>query len=139
MAQFPTIETILDQTNFSTFHEDIEQMTEKKQMQLRNEEYKALSAFRLKLLEYYQDHKEIIQGQYTAELQKLEKEIYQMLKQYKDEIIALRAKYLKTDIPQEMGALPTLVPLPKRKIRYTYQDSKVVCRLKRVIILIKKQ
>lgn len=119
LSQFPTIETILDQTNFSTFHEDIEQMTEKKQIQLRNEEYKALSAFRLKLLEYYQDHNETIQGQYTAELQKLEKELYQLLKQHKDEIIAIRAKYLKTDVPEEMGTLPTLNPLPKRKIRYT--------------------
>ena len=117
MAQFPSIETILDQTNFSTFHEEVEQMTEKKQIQLRNEEYKALSAFRLKLLEYYQEHKETIEGQYTAELQKLEKEVYQMLKVYKDEIIAMRAKYLKTDVPEELGVF--INPLPKRKIRYT--------------------
>ena len=40
MAQFPSIETILDQTNFSTFHEEIEQMKEKKQIQIKNEEYK---------------------------------------------------------------------------------------------------
>lgn len=119
MSQFPTIETILDQTNFSTFHEEIQQMTEKKQIQIRNEEYKALTAFRLKLLEYYQQHNETIKGQYTAELQKLEKEIYQMLKQYKDEIIAIRAKYLKTDVPEEMGVLPTLKPLPRKQIRYT--------------------
>ena len=119
LSQFPTIEIILDQTNFSTFHEEIEQMTEKKQNQLKNEEYKSLTAFRLKLLEFYQEHKEIIQGQYTAELQKVEKEIYQLLKQYKDEILSLRAKYLKTDVPEEMGTLPTLNPLPKKKIRYT--------------------
>ena len=118
-SQFPSIETILDQTNFSTFHEEIEQMTEKKQIKLKNEEYNALTAFRLKLLEFYQDHKETIQGQYTIELQKLEKELYQMLKQYKDEILSIRAKHLKTDVPEEMGELPTLNPLPKRKIRYT--------------------
>lgn len=117
LSQFPSIETILDQTNFSTFHEEIEQMTEKKQIQLKNEEYKALTRFRLNLLEYYQQHKETIQGQYTAELQKLEKEIYQMLKQYKDEIISIRAKYLKTDVPEELGVF--INPLPKRKIRYT--------------------
>jgi len=119
LAQFPTIETILDQINFSNFHEEIEEMSEKKQIKLKNEEYKLLTAFRLKLLEYYQDHKETIEGQYTAELQKLEKEVYQMLKQYKDEIIATRAKHLKTDVPEEMGVLPTLNPLPKRKIHYT--------------------
>ena len=119
MEAFPTIENILGQTNFSTFQEDIDKMTEKKQIKLKNEEYKSLENFRIKLLTFYEDHKEAIQGEYTAELEKLRKEIYQMLKTYKEEIIAIRAKHLKTvgEISDELGLLPELKPLPRRRMR----------------------
>jgi DNA-directed RNA polymerase subunit E'/Rpb7 len=94
-------------------------MTEKKQIKLKNEEYKSLENFRIKLLTFYEDHKEAIQGEYTAELEKLRKEIYQMLKTYKEEIIAIRAKHLKTvgEISDELGLLPELKPLPRRRMR----------------------
>ena len=120
MEAFPTIENILGQTNFSTFQEDIDKMTEKKQIKLKNEEYKSLENFRIKLLTFYEDHKEAIQGEYTAELEKLRKEIYQMLKTYKEEIIAIRAKHLKTvgEIPDDLGfKIPELRPLPRRRMR----------------------
>ena len=119
MEAFPTIEHILGQTNFSTFQEDIDKMTEKKQIKLKNEEYKSLEKFRFRLLTFYEDHKEAIRGEYTAELEKLRKEIYQMLKTYKEEIIAIRAKHLKTvgELPDELGVLPELKTLPRRRIR----------------------
>jgi DNA-directed RNA polymerase subunit E'/Rpb7 len=119
MEAFPTIEHILDQTHFSTFQEDIDKMTEKKQIKLKNEEYKLLEKFRIKLLTFYEDHKEAIRGEYTAELEKLRKEIYQMLKTYKDEIMSIRAKHIKTvgELPDELGQLPQLKPLPRRRIR----------------------
>jgi hypothetical protein len=119
MEAFPTIENILGQTNFSTFQEDIDKMSEKKQIKLKNEEYKSLENFRMKLLTFYEDHKEAITGEYTAELEKLRKEIYQMLKAYKDEIIAIRAKHIKTvgELPDELGLLPELKPLPRRRVR----------------------
>lgn len=120
MEAFPTIENILGQTNFSTFQEDIDKMREKKQIKLKNEEYKSLENFRIKLLTFYEDHKQAIQGEYTAELEKLRKEIYQMLKTYKEEIIAIRAKHLKTvgELPDELGfKIPEIRPLPRRRMR----------------------
>ena len=57
MASFPTIETVLDELNFSAFHQEIEEMSEKKQIKLKNEEYKLLSQFRIKLLDFYEKHK----------------------------------------------------------------------------------
>jgi DNA-directed RNA polymerase subunit E'/Rpb7 len=112
----------LDQTNFSNFQQEIEQMSEKKQNKLKNEEYKALNDFRLKLLDFFEENKKTIEGQYTAELEVLKKTLYQMLKLYKDEIIAIRAKYLKTDVNvNELGVnvLPELKSLPKRRINYS--------------------
>jgi hypothetical protein len=119
MEAFPTIENILGQTNFSTFQEDIDKMTEKKQIKLKNEEYKSLENFRIKLLTFYEDHKEAIRGEYTAELEQLRKEIYRMLKTYKEEIMAIRAKHLKTvgDLPDDLGVLPELKTLPRRRMR----------------------
>jgi DNA-directed RNA polymerase subunit E'/Rpb7 len=117
MEAFPTIENILEQTNFSTFQENIDEMSEKKQIRLKNEEYKLLDRFRFSLLTFYEDHKEAITGEYTAELEKLRKEIYQMLKTYKDEVLALRAKHIKTtvDVDPELGV--QLAPLPRKRIR----------------------
>ena len=118
MEAFPSIENILDQTNFSTFQDEIEQMAPKKQMKLANEEYKSLQQFRMKLLAFYEDHKQAITGEYTAELVKLRKDLYQMLKEYKDEIISTRAKYTKSK-DEELGVnvLPELKPLPRRRTR----------------------
>ena len=67
MEAFPTIENILEQTNFSTFQEDVDKMSQKKQIRLKNEEYKLLERFRFGLLTFYEDHKEAITGEYTAE------------------------------------------------------------------------
>jgi hypothetical protein len=39
MEAFPTIEHILEQTNFSTFQEDIDKMSQKKQISLKNDPY----------------------------------------------------------------------------------------------------
>ena len=120
MEAFPTIEHILEQTNFSTFQEDVDKMSQKKQIRLKNEEYKLLERFRFGLLTFYEDHKEAITGEYTAELEKLRKEVYQMLKAYKDDVLALRAKHLKmTDLEPELAAGPEieLRPLPRRRIR----------------------
>jgi len=100
MEGFPTIEHILDQTNFSGFHEEIAKMPEKKQKNLYNEEYKALSDFRMKLLMFYEEHRKPIQ-EYTAETPVLEKQVYQMLKEYKDQILGIRAKHLKTNVPEQ--------------------------------------
>ena len=118
MEAFPSIENILDQTNFSNFQDEIEQMTPKKQMKLSNEEYKSLQQFRMKLLAFYEDHKEAITGEYTAELEKLRKQLYQMLKEYKDEIIAIRVKHTKAQ-DEELGTnvLPELKQLPRRRTR----------------------
>ena len=119
MEAFPSIENILDQTIFSNFQDEIEKMTEKKQIKLANEEYKALNRFRMKLLAFYNENKEAITGEYTAELVKLRKVLYQMLKEYKDEIIAIRVKHTKTDVPEELGVneLPELKALPRRRTR----------------------
>ncbi len=119
MEAFPSIENILDQTNFSNFQDEIKQMTPKKQMKLANEEYKLLNGFRMKLLAFYEDHKQAITGEYTAELEKLRKQLYQMLKEYKDEIIAIRVKHTKADVSEELGVneLPELKQLPRRKTR----------------------
>lgn len=119
MEAFPTIENILEQTNFSTFQEDVDKMSQKKQIRLKNEEYKLLERFRFGLLTFYEDHKEAITGEYTAELEKLRKEVYQMLKAYKDDIIALRAKHLKMTDVEDLGVGPgvVLTPLPRRRIR----------------------
>ena len=118
MEAFPSIENILDQTNFSNFQDEIEQMAPKKQMKLANEEYKSLQQFRMKLLAFYEDHKEAITGEYTAELEKLRKQLYQMLKEYKDEIISIRVKHTKAQ-DEELGTnvLPELKPLPRRRTR----------------------
>ena len=113
MEGFPTIENILDQTNFSTFHEEIEKMPEKNQTKLYNEEYKALNEFRMKLLVFYEDHKKAIE-EYTSEVPALEKQVYQMLKEYKDQILGIRAKHLKTNVPDEpLGVL--IKPLKQRR------------------------
>jgi DNA-directed RNA polymerase subunit E'/Rpb7 len=118
MEAFPTIENILEQTNFSTFQEDVDKMSQKKQIRLKNEEYKLLEGFRFGLLTFYEDHKEAITGEYTAELEKLRKEVYQMLKAYKDDVLALRGKHLKmTDIDPELEVAVQLAPLPRRRIR----------------------
>ena len=100
MEGFPTIEHILDQTNFSGFHEEIEKMPEKKRNKLHNEEYKALSEFRMKLLVFYEENKKPIR-EYTAETPVLEKQVYQMLKEFKDQILGIRTKHLKTNVPDE--------------------------------------
>jgi mRNA-degrading endonuclease RelE of RelBE toxin-antitoxin system len=119
MEAFPTIENILEQTNFSTFQDEIEKMLEKKRVKLANEEYKALERFRIKLLTFYEDHKVAINEEYTAELEKLHKELYQMLKIYKDEILSIRTKYIKVREDEELGVneLPELKPLPRRRTR----------------------
>ena len=119
MEAFPSIENILDQTNFSNFQDEIEKMTPKKQIKLSNEEYKSLQQFRMKLLAFYEDHKEAITGEYTAELEKLRKQLYQMLKEYKDEIIAIRVKHTKAQEDEELGTnvLPELKQLPRRRTR----------------------
>ena len=119
MEAFPTIENILEQTNFSTFQEDVDKMSQKKQIRLKNEEYKLLERFRFGLLTFYEDHKEAITGEYTAELEKLRKEVYQMLKSYKDDVLALRGKHLKmtADADPELGVAVQLTPLPRRRIR----------------------
>jgi hypothetical protein len=119
MEAFPSIENILDQTNFSNFQDEIEQMTPKKQMKLSNEEYKSLQQFRMKLLAFYEDHKQAITGEYTTELVKLRKDLYQMLKEYKDEIIAIRVKHTKAREDEELGVnvLPEIKPLPRRRTR----------------------
>ena len=119
MEAFPTIENILEQTNFSNFQDEIEKMSEKKQIKLANEEYKALQHFRMKLLAFYEDNKKAINEEYTAELVKLRKDLFQMLKEYKDEILTIRVKHLKTDIPEELGVneLPELKQLPRRRTR----------------------
>jgi hypothetical protein len=118
MEAFPSIENILDQTNFSNFQDEIEKMTEKKQMKLANEEYKSLQQFRMKLLAFYEEHNKAITSEYTAELEKLRKQLYQMLKEYKDEIIAIRVKHTKSG-DEDLGTneLPELKPLPKRRTR----------------------
>lgn len=100
MEDFPTIEHILDQTNFATFYEEIDKMPEKKRIKLHNEEYKALSEFRMKLLVFYEENKKAIQ-EYTQEVPALEKQIYQMLKEFKDQILGIRTKHLKTNVPDE--------------------------------------
>lgn len=100
MEGFPTIENILDQTNFSGFHEEIEKMPEKKRTKLHNEEYKALSEFRMKLLVFYEENKKPLR-EYTAETPILEKQVYQMLKEFKDQILGIRTKHLKTNVPDE--------------------------------------
>jgi hypothetical protein len=119
MEAFPSIENILDQTNFSNFQDEIEKMTPKKQMKLSNEEYKSLQQFRMKLLAFYEDHKQAITGEYTAELEKLRKQLYQMLKEYKDEIISIRVKHTKAKEDEELGTnvLPELKPLPRRRTK----------------------
>jgi len=119
MEAFPSIENILDQTNFSNFQDEIEEMTPKKQMKLSNEEYKSLQQFRMKLLAFYEEHKEAITGEYTAELEKLRKQLYQMLKEYKDEIISIRLKHTKAREDEDLGTnvLPELKPLPRRRTR----------------------
>ena len=119
MEAFPSIENILDQTNFSNFQDEIEKMTPKKQMKLANEEYKSLQQFRMKLLAFYEDHKEAITGEYTIELEKLRKQLYQMLKEYKDEIISIRVKHTKAKEDEELGVnvLPELKQLPRRRTR----------------------
>ena len=100
MEAFPTIENILDQTNFSTFYEEIDKMPEKKRNKLYNEEYKALSDFRMKLLVFYEENKKAIH-EYTQEVPALEKQVYQMLKEFKDQILGIRTKHLKTNVPDE--------------------------------------
>ena len=119
MEAFPKIENILDQTNFSNFQDEIEKMSEKKQIKLANEEYKALQNFRMKLLSFYEEHKQAINEEYTAELQKLRKELYQMLKEYKEEIITIRVKHTKAKEDEELGVneLPEMKPLPRRRTR----------------------
>jgi DNA-directed RNA polymerase subunit E'/Rpb7 len=121
MEAFPTIENILEQTNFSTFQEDVDKMSQKRQIRLKNEEYKLLERFRFGLLSFYEDNKEAITGEYTAELEKLRKEVYQMLKSYKDDVLALRAKHLKltdADLEPELADLGVqIAPLPRRRIR----------------------
>ena len=118
MEAFPSIENILDQTNFSNFQDEISKMPEKRQIKLANEEYKALNGFRIKLLAFYEDHSKEINEEYTAELEKLRKQVYQMLKEYKDEIIAIRVKHTKAK-DEELGVnvLPELKPLPRRRTR----------------------
>jgi len=113
MEGFPTIENILDQTNFSGFHEEIAKMPEKKQNNLYNEEYKALSEFRMKLLVFYEEHKKPIH-EYTAETPILEKQVYQMLKEFKDEILGIRSKHLKTNVPEEQLGVAIKPIRPKR-------------------------
>jgi hypothetical protein len=100
MDAFPTIENILDQTHFSTFHEEIEKMPEKKRIKLYNEEYKALGDFRMKLLVFYEENNKAIR-EYTQEVPTLEKQVYQMLKEFKEKIVGIRTKHLKTDVPDE--------------------------------------
>jgi hypothetical protein len=119
MEAFPSIENILEQTNFSNFQDEIEQMTPKKQIKLANEEYKSLNVFRMKLLAFYEEHKQAITSEYTAELEKLRKQLYQMLKEYKEEIIAIRVKHTKAREDEELGVnvLPELKPLPRRRTR----------------------
>jgi DNA-directed RNA polymerase subunit E'/Rpb7 len=118
MEAFPTIENILEQTNFSTFQEDVDKMSQKKQIRLKNEEYKLLEGFRFSLLTFYEEHTEAITGEYTAELEKLRKEVYQMLKAYKDDVLGLRGKYIKTPGDPEVALEPVeLTPLPRRRIR----------------------
>ncbi len=118
MEAFPSIENILDQTNFSNFQDDIEKMTQIKQIKLKNEEYKALEQFRMKLLAFYEENKEAITGEYTSELEKLRKQLYQMLKEYKDEILTIRVKHTKAK-DEELGVneLPELKQLPRRRTR----------------------
>ena len=117
MDAFPTIENILEQTYVSNFQKEISEMNEKKKIKLSNEEYKALNVFRMKLLTFYEENKQAITGEYTAELQKLKKQIEQMLKEYKDFIIETRVKYIKIKV-EELGVneLPTIKTLPKRRI-----------------------
>jgi hypothetical protein len=71
----------------------------------------------MKLLSFYEENQKAITGQYTAELQKLRKQIEQMLKEYKDNITELRVKYIKIK-DEELGVneLPTIKPLPKKRI-----------------------
>ena len=116
MEAFPKIEHILEQTNFSTFQTEIAEMSERNRMKLENEEYKALSEFRIKLLGFYQDNKKVIHDEYTAEVEKLRKQVYQMLKDYKDQILTIRSKHLKTDVPDEELGIQ-LKALPKRRYR----------------------
>ena len=117
MDSFPTIENILEETYVSNFQKEMSEMNEKKKIKLSNEEYKALNLFRMKLLTFYEENKQAIRGEYTAELQKLKKQIEQMLKEYKDFIIEIRVKYIKAKV-EELGVneLPTLKILPKRRI-----------------------
>jgi len=113
MEGFPTIEHILDQTNFSGFYEEIEKMPEKKRIKLHNEEYKALSEFRMKLLVFYEENKKPIR-EYTAETPILEKQVYQMLKEFKDQILGIRTKHLKTNVPDQPLGI-AIKPLKARR------------------------
>jgi hypothetical protein len=115
---FPTIEKVLEKTNVPNFEKEKSEMNEKRQIKLSSEEYKALNVFRMKLLVFYEEHKQAIRGEYTAELQKLINQIRQMLKEYKDYIIEIRLKYIKTKANEDLGVneLPTIKALPKRRI-----------------------
>jgi hypothetical protein len=117
MEAFPTIENILEKTYISQFQKEISEMSEKNKIKLENEEFKALSAFRIKVLDFYEEHKEIIRGEYTAELEKLRKQLQKMLKDYNEEIIEIRVKHLKTKVPDEPLGIK-LNPLPRRRIDY---------------------
>ena len=116
MASFPTIETVLDELNFSAFHQEIEEMSEKKQIKLKNEEYKLLSQFRIKLLDFYEKHKVAIREE-TMELPQIRKELYQMIKEYKEEIIGTRAKHLKVEVPDEPLGVD-IKPIKQRRVPY---------------------
>ena len=116
---FPTIEQVLEKTQYiSTFQKEISEMNEKKKIKLKNEEYKELNLFRMKLLAFYVENKPAIIGEYTAELQKLINQIVHMLKQHIDNILTIRVKYIKTKVNEELGVneLPTLKALPKKRI-----------------------
>ena len=116
---FPTIEKVLEKIeHISTFQKEISEMNEKKKIKLKNEEYKELNVFRMKLLVFYVENKQAITGEYTAELHKLIKQIVHMLKEHIDKILVIRSKYIKTKVNEELGVneLPHLKALPKRRI-----------------------
>jgi hypothetical protein len=113
MEAFPTIENILEQTNFSNFQKEIDELGEKERLKLHNDEYNLLNGFRIRLLEFYEKNRKLIEGEYKAEMEPLRKEIYEMLKNYKESIIQLRTKQLKIKEP-EISLAPMPTPSKRR-------------------------
>jgi hypothetical protein len=100
MEAFPTIENILEQTNFSNFQKEIDELGEKERNKLHNDEYNMLNGFRFQLLEFYEKNRKLIEGEYTAEMEPLRKELYERLKKYKDAVIQLRKTQLRIKEPE---------------------------------------